>query len=150
MMLFPAGAGPRPDFSSSPCVWADPVTSTCTRPRPANATVWRRTAHGGQDRLRRCDMSSCARSLACLVSHGLSLPRSTPLIRDKRKPQTSHGGRVRCKPESGIQVRKGCLMSLTVMHETVLHVAQMRPETWEAVGILSGSGPPSHGGTGNL
>jgi hypothetical protein len=30
-------------------------------------------------------------------------------------------------------------MSLPVVHETVLHVAQMRPETWEAVGILSGS-----------
>lgn len=29
-------------------------------------------------------------------------------------------------------------MSLSVVHETVLHVAQMRPETWEAVGILSG------------
>lgn len=52
------------------------------------------------------------------------------LTRDKRKPQTSHGGRVRCEPESGIQVWKGCLMSLTVMHETVLHVAQMRPESW--------------------
>lgn len=24
-------------------------------------------------------------------------------------------------------------MSLTVMHETVLHVAQMRPESWEMV-----------------
>ena len=74
-----------------------------------------------------------------------SLPRSTSSTRDKRKPQTSHGGRVRCKPESDIQVWKGCLMSLTVMHETVLHVAQMRPESWEMGGILTGS--PRRGGS---
>jgi hypothetical protein len=74
-----------------------------------------------------------------------SLPGSTPSTRDKRKPQTSYGGRVRYKPESGIQVRKGCLMSLTVMHETVLHVAQIHPPTWETDGILSGS--PRRGGS---
>jgi hypothetical protein len=75
----------------------------------------------------------CARFLAARC---LSRPRyqdQHPLTRNKRKPQTSHGGRVRCKPESGIQVWKGCLMSLTVLHETVLHVAQMRPESWEMV-----------------
>jgi hypothetical protein len=85
-----------------------------------------------------------------------SLPNSPPSARDKRKPQTSHGGCVRCRSESGIQVWKGCLMSLTVMHETVLHVAQMRPESWEMGGILTGSARressalvPSHSGTGN-
>ena len=36
-------------------------------------------------------------------------------------------------------------MSLTVMHETVLHVAQMRPESWEMGGILTGS--PRRGGS---
>lgn len=71
--------------------------------------------------------------LCVIAGRGMAIRLATKinaLTRDKRKPQTSHGGRVRCKPESGIQVRKGCLMSLTVLHETVLHVAQMRPESW--------------------
>lgn len=47
-------------------------------------------------------------------------------------------------------------MSLTAMHETVLHVVQMHPKSWEMGGILTGSpcrgssaAPPSHSGTGN-
>ncbi|KAJ4986722.1 hypothetical protein SVAN01_07781 [Stagonosporopsis vannaccii] len=51
-------------------------------------------------------------------------------------------------PPPETSVRKACLMSLTVMHETVLHVAQMHPPTRETDGILSGSprrapAPPS-------
>ena len=73
-----------------------------------------------------------------------SLPESTPSTRDKRKPQTSLTA-VSVASQSGIQVRKGCLMSMTVMHETVLHVAQIHPPTWETDGILSGS--PRRGGS---
>jgi hypothetical protein len=48
-------------------------------------------------------------------------------------------------------------MSLTMMHETVLHVAQMHPQTWVMVDQSDPewlSAPrkqrPSHRGTGNL
>lgn len=81
-----------------------------------------------------CNGVTCARLLAARC-------RCSARYQDQRyPPETSarHKRAIRRKPESGIQVRKGCLMSLSVVHETVLHVAQMRPETWEAVGILSG------------
>ena len=82
-----------------------------------------------------CNGVTCARLLAARC-------RCSARYQDQRyPPETSarHKRAIRRKPESGIQVRKGYLMSLPVVHETVLHVAQMRPETWEAVGILSGS-----------
>ena len=122
------------------------MTPSCSAglARPANAPVWQAgLSTSGSTRIYvvgtvgcgACNGVTCARLLAARC-------RCSARYQDQRyPPETSarHKRAIRRKPESGIQVRKGCLMSLPVVHETVLHVAQMRPETWEAVGILSGS-----------